>query len=91
VLSVSDDVCRHALRDRDHVPIDNEDAIVVAFDEAFHDHGAAARLPDGTLETAPHVLLAAQVEAHSASVVAVQRLGDDGVADATGNRGRLIG
>jgi len=71
VLAIADDVRRDPLRDRNHVTVDDEHAIVVAFDEALHHDDTAPRLADGPLVAAPDVFLGAQVEAEAVDVEAV--------------------
>src|SRR5256712_1189156 len=91
VLAVADDVRRDPFRDRDHVTIDDEHAVVIALYEALHYDNAAARLADGPLIAAPDLFLGPYIEADATSMVAVERLEDDRVADAGGDHGGLVG
>src|SRR5256712_2916464 len=91
VLAVADDVRRDPFRDRDHVTINDEHAIIIALYEALHYDNAAARLADGPLIAAPDLFLGPYIEADATSMVAVERLEDDRVADAGGDRGGLVG
>src|SRR6478609_7612636 len=93
VGAVADDVRRHALGDRPHAAAHDEAAVVPAGHERLDDDRAAPRLCLVDLR------VALQVEAHTATVVAVERLDDDGEPDAPGRldraahraRGLLLG
>ena len=82
VGAVADDVRRDPLGDRDHVTADDQEPVVAADEVALHHDPAAAGLALGHGERPGDRLLVAQVEDHAAAVVAVQRLDDDGEADA---------
>ena len=84
VAAVADDVGRHPLGDRLHLAADDEAAVVAAGDEGLDDDVAAARLALGDVEGLLDLLVAREVEAHAATVVAVERLDDDREADPAG-------
>ena len=91
MLPITDHVGRDSLRHRDHVAIDDQHPVVVALDKTLHNDDATAGLLDRSLKAAPNIRLAAQVEAHAAAMVAVERFGHHRVADAGGDGGRLVG
>ena len=88
VLAVADDVGRHPLGDGLHPATHDEAAVVAAGDEGLHHHAAPAGLALGDVEGGADGVGAAEVQAHAAAVVAVQRLDDDRVADPVGRRDR---
>src|SRR5207247_3155905 len=87
---VADDVGRDALGYGDHVSSDHQDPVVVPGDVALHHHLATPGLLQGPGEAAAHILLTAEVERDSPSVVAVDRLRDHWNPDALGRRHRGV-
>ena len=91
VPAVAHDARRHALGDRGHPPADDQHAVIVAGHVRLDDDIAVTTLVPGWLEGLLHVVVRAQVEAHPAAVVAVERLDHDRIADALGSLDRTLG
>src|SRR5438132_596586 len=92
VLAVAHDLGRDALRYRHHVAAHDQDAVIVSPDEALdHDH-AAASLLDRPLEALADRGLVRKLQADTAPVIAVQRLGHDRETDpVSGGHGVVLG
>ncbi len=88
-LAVADDVGGHALRDRDDLAAHDEDAVVAALVVLLHHHLPSVRA--GLLEAPAHLFGRAEVQAHAAPVVAVERFGHDGPTHACGLTDGLVG
>ena len=81
---------RHPLRDRHHVAVDDQHAIVISLDVALDDDDAAPGLLEGALVAPLHLFVAVQVEADPAAMIAVERLGHNREADPAGDRERFV-
>ena len=90
VLAVAGDAGRDALGDRRELAADDEDAVVVAGDEALDDDVAAPGLARRDVEGGPDLVLGPQVEGDAPAVVAVERLEHARIADPLGGRDRLV-
>ena len=82
VLSVAHHVAGDALRHGDELATHHEHAVIEACEERLHDH--AARMLPCLVEGDAYLGLGLEVERHAPSVVRIQRLDDDGVAEARG-------
>jgi hypothetical protein len=80
-LAVSDDTGRHALRNGRHLAADYEDAVVTARHIRLDNNVAAACFPEGDVERATDVVFTPDIERNSATVVAVQWLDHDRIAN----------
>jgi len=90
VLSVAHHVRGHALGDRHHPSPHHEHAVVVPRDERLHHDPSVPGLSQRVLEGRPDGLPVGEVQPDAATVIAVQRLGDDRIADALGGGGGLV-
>ena len=86
VRAVADDVGRHPLGDRDDLIVDDQDAVVLAGDEASRPRRAGAALVVGDREEARAPRPRREVDAYAAAVIAVERLEHDRVADPRARR-----
>ena len=80
VLAVADDVPRRAPRRRDQLAVDDQQAMIVAFEERLDDH--RARMLARDVEAVRDFRVRRQPDGDAAAVIAVVRLGDDRIADA---------
>ena len=79
VLAIARDVCRHTLRDRDHLAADDEHAVIASFRELLDDN--ALRVGGGAVPGFAHGRFVGESRRDAAAVTQVERLEDDGEAD----------
>ena len=92
VLAVADDVRRHPLGDGDDLVVDDQDAVVLAGDEASRRRPSRSRLSRvRDREELAHLVFVGEVDADAAAVVAVERLEHHRVADPPRRRDRFVG
>ncbi|MFN8591966.1 MAG: hypothetical protein U0031_10955, partial [Thermomicrobiales bacterium] len=84
VLAVTHDVRGHPFRDRDHLVVDDQDAVVLAGDEGFDHHLPAAALPFRDRESLAHGRFVGEIDHHAAAMIAVERLEHHRIAQAAG-------
>ena len=72
-------MARRAARRCDELAVDDQQAVIVALEEALDDHRPRVLAGDGV--AAAHVLVAGEADGDAAAMVAVVGLGDDRVAD----------
>src|SRR3954452_13418734 len=78
--AVADHLRRDTLGDRDHAAVDDQDAVVVAGEEALDDDDAPLGLGLRRAEAEAELLLAGDADGDAAAVIAVERLGHQRVA-----------
>jgi hypothetical protein len=83
--AVTHDVPGNPLGDGDQLAVDHQHAVIEAHDKGLDDDAPAVL--EGVLEGGLDVLAALQIDRDAAPVVGVQRLDDDGIADALGRPG----
>ncbi len=87
--AVAHDVPRHPLRHRDELAVDDQHPVVLAGDEALHDHAAAVLPRD--LERPPDVVRRSDVDRDPPAVIRVEGLHHDRIADPLRRGHRIVG
>jgi hypothetical protein len=91
VHAVADDMGGDALGDRDQLAVDHQDAVVVALEELLDDDVAALGLAQRLVEAEAELLFRSDADRDAAAVIAVERLGDERVAQPARLPHRLLG
>jgi hypothetical protein len=89
VDAVTDHVSRNPLGHCHQLAVDHQHPVVLAGDEALHDH-AAAVFP-GNVECRAHLIGGGEMNRDASSVVGVERLHHHGEPDSVRCRDRIIG
>ena len=89
--AISEDVGRDTFGNGNDFVVDDEDAVVLARDEGLDDDAAVAAFLLGDGKRLEDGLVIREVDHHAAAVVAIEGLGDDGIAEAAGLPDGVLG